>query len=285
MEKRIFGPTGHMSTVAIFGGAAFWDIPQEQADVTFEKVVKAGVNHIDVAPSYGKAEILIGPWMKKMRSSFFLGCKTMEREKDQALAEANRSLQRLQTENFDLYQCHAVTDLEELDKITQKGGALEALIDLKQRDLTRFLGITSHGLQAPSILLEALNRFNFDSVLFPLNFILSANEKYRADALKLIDYCTANDVGMMVIKSIARGKWGEHKQTHTTWYQPLTDVDEIQMAINFVLTHAVTGICTAGDINILPTVLEACSQYTKLTSEEVEKTIEKGPAFVAEPLF
>src|SRR5512142_1580205 len=179
METRRFGRTGHMSTIAIFGGAAFWQISQEDADRVMESVIEAGINHIDVAPSYGQAEIRIGPWMPRARQRFFLGCKTMERTKEGAWKEMHESLKRLQTETFDLYQFHAITTLEELDKITMKGGALEAFVEARREGLIRFIGITGHGAQAPQIYLEALRRFDFDSVLFPLNFVQIANPEFR----------------------------------------------------------------------------------------------------------
>src|SRR6185295_17218035 len=155
METRRFGRIGHMSTVAIFGAAAFGKISPADADKVMEMVIEAGVNHIDVAPSYGQAEIRIGPWMPRERERFFLGCKTMERTKDGAWKEMHESLKRLQTETFDLYQCHAITTMEELDAVTRTGGALEAFVEARQEGLTQFIGITGHGVNAPQIYLEA----------------------------------------------------------------------------------------------------------------------------------
>jgi len=182
METRRFGRTGHMSTVAIFGAAAFGQISQADADKVMEMVIEAGVNHIDVAPSYGQAEIRIGPWMPRERGRFFLGCKTMERTKEAAWKELRESLKRLQTETFDLYQCHAITTMEELDAVTMAGGALEAFEEARREGLTQFIGITGHGVNAPQIYLEALRRFDFDSALFPLNFVQMANPQYREPA-------------------------------------------------------------------------------------------------------
>ena len=171
METRRFGRTGHMSTVAIFGAAAFMQISQDDADKVMELVIEAGINHIDVAPSYGQAEVRIGPWMPRERERFFLGCKTMERTQEGAWNEMQASLKRLQTESFDLYQFHAVTTMEELDAITRKGGALEAFVEARRQGLTKYIGITGHGVDAPKINLEAIRRFDFDTVLFPLKFV------------------------------------------------------------------------------------------------------------------
>src|SRR4030095_6524777 len=141
METPRFGRTGHMSTIAIFGAAAFWEISQADADKVMEQVIEAGVNHIDIAPSYGQAEIRVGPWMPRERGRFFLGCKTTERTKEGAWNELQQSLKRLQTESLDLYQCHAITSMEELDAVTMKGGALEAFVEAREEGVTKYLGI------------------------------------------------------------------------------------------------------------------------------------------------
>jgi len=283
LQTRRFGRTEHMSTVAIFGAAAFWEISQEQADRVMELVIASGVNHIDVAPSYGQAEQRLGPWMRKERERFFLGCKTMERTRDGAWSELRQSLKRLQCDSFDLYQLHAVTSFDELEAVTAPGGALEALVEAKQAGLIRQIGITGHGVDSPAIYQEALKRFDFDSVTFPLNFVQAGNAKYYQDAKELIRQCTSRDVGVMVIKSVACGPWGEKEQTATTWYEPFSEMELIQKGINFVLSHAVTGICTAGDIHVLPLVLKACEMAAPLSLKEREKLIESGRVY--QPLF
>jgi aryl-alcohol dehydrogenase-like predicted oxidoreductase len=248
-----------------------------------EQVIEAGINHIDVAPSYGQAEERIGPWMKRERNRFFLGCKTMERTKDGAWNELRESLQRLQTETFDLYQCHAITSMEELDAVTRKGGALDAFVEMRQRGLIKFIGITGHGVNAPEIYLEALRRFDFDSILFPLNFVQMGNPEYRKNADTLIAECKSKDVGTMVIKTITKGPWGEKKHTASTWYEPFDQMDEIQRAVNFALSYEVTGLCTAGDTRILPLVLKACENFSQCTEPEREQMIQSAKQY--EPLF
>jgi aryl-alcohol dehydrogenase-like predicted oxidoreductase len=272
-----------MSTVAIFGAAAFYQISQEDADKVMELIIQAGVNHIDVAPGYGQAEIRIGPWMPRERERFFLGCKTMERTRAGAWNEMQVSLKRLQTETFDLYQCHAITTMEELDAVTMKGGALEAFVQARQEGLTKFLGITGHGVNAPQIYLEALRRFDFDSVLFPLNFVQMANPEFRKNAEELIATCKAKDVGTMVIKSITKGPWGEKQHTATTWYEPFEEIDDIQKGVNFALSYDVSGLCTAGDTRVLPLVLQACENFSSLNKDEMEEMIKSGRQY--EPLF
>lgn len=283
MEKRRFGRSGHMSTVAIFGAAALWDVPQSAADMAMERVIAAGLNHIDVAPSYGEAELRLAPWMARERERFFLGCKTMERTREGAEEEMRASLQRLKVDRFDLYQLHAVRTMEELDEVTRKGGALEAVLHARDQGLTRHIGITGHGIHAPAVFLEALRRFDFDSVLFPLNFVQCADPEYRRSAEELIQLCQERDVGMMAIKAIAKGPWGENAHTYQTWYEPFAAGESIQQAVDFVLSYPVTGLCTAGDVDLLHLVIEACDGYTQLGPEARRELIRAGGAY--QPLF
>jgi aryl-alcohol dehydrogenase-like predicted oxidoreductase len=286
METRPFGRTGHRSTVAIFGAfalAPFESDEQDLADRVMEQVIEAGVNHIDVAPSYGHAEARLGPWLARLRHRFFLGCKTTERRKEAAAAELRASLERLRTDYFDLYQIHAVTTMDELDAATAPGGALEAIIAARDAGLTRHIGITGHGLQAPAVFLEALRRFDFDSVLFPLNFILYARPDYRRAAAELLRVCAEKEVGTMIIKAVARGPYGDHGPTHNTWYEPFTDAKTIQQAVNFVLSQPVTGLCTPGDAGLLPRMLTACENFLAIDQEQQDALIALGANY--HPLF
>ncbi len=279
MEKRRYGRTNHMSTVAVFGAVALGELDQPTADKTMEAVLAAGVNHIDVAPTYGQAELRLGPWMPKIRKDVFLGCKTTERTKQGATNEFMESLDRLQVEKFDLYQLHAVTEMIELDKCTQKGGSLEAVIEMREKGLTDYIGITGHGFHAPSVFIEALNRFDFDSVLFPINPALFADENYRKDALKLLDKCEQKDVGVMIIKSVAREPWGERTHTYHTWYMPYDQPKQIQESIDFVLSHKLTHICTPGDYRLLDMVFTACENYQPMDAKEQQALIENRSIF------
>ena len=283
METRRFGRTGHMSTVAIFGAAAFWELSQADADAVLQTVVDFGVNHIDVAPSYGQAEERLGPFLRTERKKFFLGCKTYERDHETAWAELNRSLEKLQVDHFDLYQAHAVNTMEELDKVTRPGGSLEVLVKARQQGITDYLGITGHGIHVPEVFLEALRRFDFDTVLFPLNFIQFANPEFRKSATALLQECRSRDVGVMIIKSITRQPWGDLPHDRNTWYKPFEDPQDIQRAIDFVLSQDVTGICTAGDTGLLPLVLQACNNHTRLSAQEQEAMIATAGKY--EPLF
>ena len=275
MEKRRFGRTDHMSTLAVFGGASLGRLDQPLADQVIQGMINAGLNHIDIAPSYGEAELRMGPWMPRIRDKFFLGCKTMERSKEGLIKECHESLVRLRVDRFDLYQLHAITTMTELDQCTQDGGALEGAIEMREQGLTRFIGITGHGMDAPQLFLEALSRFDFDSVLFPIYPALMANDQYRAGALALLELCEEKDVGVMAIKAITKEPWGDKEHTHHTWYKPFEEPQAIQRNINFVLSHKLTHYCTAGDYRLLDDIYEACENFEPMTTEEKQALIEK----------
>lgn len=272
MEKRRFGRTNHMSTVAIFGGAALWDTSQARADAAVEQVLAAGVNHFDVAPSYGKAEQLIGPWMPRIRKELFLGCKTLERTKQGAWDELQRSLEILRTDHFDLYQIHAITTIAQLDQ-AMNGGVLDAMQRARQEGLTKYLGITGHGSDSPAVFLEALRRFDFDTILFPINYIEFADANFRAGTQELLGECRRRDVGTMIIKAVGKGVWRDQPRTHTSWYVPFDNAADIQPAVNFALSQDVTGLCTAGDLTVLPMFLDACERFQPLSPDEQEALI------------
>ena len=215
------GRTGHESSVAIYGGfASFRGTPEDSAR-DLELALAAGVNHIDVAPSYGHAEENLGPSLARLRSKFFLACKTEHRTRDDARRELERSLQRLQVEQFDLYQFHAVIDDGQLDAIFAPGGALEAVLQAREEGLTRFIGITGHFRQVPTVFNTALERLDLDTVMLPVNGALWALPDYRSAAERLLKTCAERDLGVMAIKAAARGYWprapsppGRHGMSH-----------------------------------------------------------------------
>ena len=279
METRRLGRTEHKSSVAILGGFGLFNTTQSEADILVKKAIDSGVNHIDVAPSYGNAEKCLGSWMMRERDRFFLGCKTWERSRENAWADLQQSLKVLKTDCFDLYQLHSVTTIEELDQVTQRGGALEAAIEARQAGLTRYIGITGHGMYTPEVFLEALNRFDFDTVMFPLNFVLYSDPKYRRQAEELIQECHSRDIGIITIKVLAKGPWRDHDSDRVPWYEPFTDPDDIQRSVNFVLSQDVVGFCTTGDPNLVPALLEACQKYSVLPESEKEGLIATGSQY------
>lgn len=276
MEKRRLGKTEHMSTIAILGGAGLWTVTQEVADTAVRQAIEAGVNHIDVAPQYGVAQERLGPWMAKERDRFFLGCKTMERSREGAQANLDESLKLLQVDSFDLYQLHGVNNMADLEMVTGPGGALEVALDARQKGLTRFIGITGHGPDVPSTILEALDRFDFDTVLFPMSFILFTDPDYLRDSQKLLQVCQERDVGVMNIKSVAKAVWGDREKKYMCWYEPFDTLDTIQPAVDFALSQPVTGLCTVGDPGLMPLMLEACENFTPMDEAQQAEMLERG---------
>lgn len=268
MLKRRFGQTGHMSSGVIFGAFAVGQVSQAEADAVMAQLLARGVNHIDVAPSYHDAEERLGPWLEKHRERFFLGCKTQLRGREEAWEELHASLRRLRVERFDLYQLHAVTTMEDLERCFAPGGAMEAILEARNRGLTRYVGITSHGLKAPAVQLASLERFDFDSLLFPLNFVLWANEDYRRDVQALLRLAAERDVGTMVIKVFARQPWGEAPRRYHTWYRPFETDEEIERALRFALSQPISGVISAGDARLLPAILDAAERFRPMGDAE-----------------
>jgi aryl-alcohol dehydrogenase-like predicted oxidoreductase len=279
MERRRLGRTGHQSTVVTFGAAGIGRVTQDVADRAIQAALDHGVNHFDVAPGYGDAELRLRPWMAEIRARIFLGCKTKERGRDAAGAELQRSLERLGADRVDLYQLHAVGKLHELDACTAVGGALEALIDARTRGLVRWLGITGHTHDAPRTHLEALRRFDFDTVMFPLNFVLWADPSYRRDVEALLDACRTRDVGVHIIKTLAKDPWGDRERTHTTWYEPFTDQPTIDRAVAFNLARPVTTLCTTGDVTVLPKFLDAAARVGPLDAGAEAELVASAPRY------
>jgi aryl-alcohol dehydrogenase-like predicted oxidoreductase len=259
VEQRRLGRLGHRSTVLIYGAAALSDVDQDTADRSVQEALDAGINHFDVAASYGDAELRLGPWIPRIRSHIFLASKTGDRDRAGAWASINHSLERLQTDHLDLIQLHAVGDLDELDKVTGPDGALEAAIQARAEGLVSAVGITGHGTEAAATHLEALRRFPFDTVLTPLNAVLWREETFRANYQALVTEIKKQDVGLMTIKTVSRRNWPEGaKQTRSTWYEPWEQAERVRAAVSWVLAHEeITGLATAGDVGLLGMIVAA----------------------------
>jgi aryl-alcohol dehydrogenase-like predicted oxidoreductase len=283
MEKRRFGRTGHMSTIIVFGAFAVGQLSQEEADATMELLMRHGVNHIDVAPSYHQAELRLGPWLEKYRERFFLGCKTQLRGRSEARAELEGSLGRLRVDAFDLFQLHAVATMEELDECFAAEGSLKAILEARDEGLTRYVGITSHGWQAPAVQLEALRRFDFDSLLFTLNFKMWANDDYRRGVQKLLEVAAERDVGTMTIKTWARAPWGDEKPNYHTWYKPFDEAEMMERSLRWTLSQPVTAAISAGDSRLLPGILAAAERFEPMSEEEQDKLVARAGEY--EPIW
>lgn len=283
MEYKAFGKTGHTSSRVLFGAAAFWDVSQKEADKTLGLLLDNGINHIDTARSYGDAELRIGPWMKEHRSSFFLASKTNKRTKEEALVELKETLTRLQTDYIDLWQLHYLVEPDEWKTTMSEGGALEAAIEAKEQGLVRFIGVTGHGVEAPSAHLRSLEVYDFDSVLLPYNYTMMQNSLYREQTQKLFEVCKERDIAVQTIKSLARGELGDKEKIYATWYDPLTDEASIQTAVHWVLSNEQVFLNSTGDIRILPHILKAAQKPIRKPSDEEMEALVKKEAIT--PLF
>ncbi|MCL5985423.1 MAG: aldo/keto reductase [Actinobacteria bacterium] len=283
MEKRRLGKTEHMSSIVIFGGAALGSVSQREADHAIQLIIEHGVNHIDVAPSYGDAEVRLGPWMNKIRKNVFLSCKTAERTKIRAREELHRSLERLKVGSFDLYQLHAVDKMSDLETALGSNGAMEAIIEARDEGLLRFIGITGHNL---SLQIDALTLFDFDTVMFPLNFIMYSNEAYRKKCEEIIDLARKKDMGVMAIKTIARGNWGKKlqelpfdKRPYSTWYEPFDTQKSIDDCLHFALSQDISSAVIAGDTKLLQMILDAAERYQPMSKDKQFELIKAVSAF------
>ena len=268
IEKLAFGRTGHDSSRVLLGAAAFWDVPQSQADESIELALALGVNHVDVAASYGDAELRVGDWIRRHGQPFFLATKTEKRTAAAAFDEIQRSLERLQVSRVDLLQLHNLVDPQEWQTALGPGGALEAAVKAREQGLVRFIGITGHGVTVAGLHRRALERFDFDSVLLPWNFMMAQDEAYRQDFESLVLLCQARKTAVQTIKSLVQSPWGDHQQTRNTWYRPLEAQTDIDLAVGWVLGRAGLFLNSAGDVNLLPRVLDAANRFSAAPSEE-----------------
>ncbi len=283
MEKRTLGRTGHQSTVVTFGAFNVAHAPQDVADQAIELYLRRGGNHIDIAPSYGEAMERMKPWMPRIRSRVFLGAKTGKRTKDEAWEDIRSCMKRLGVDAFDLFQLHAVATMDELDAVTGPGGALEALVEMRQQKLTRWIGITGHGPQAPAVHFEALRRFDFDTVMFPLNASLYRNAEYRKDAEQLVSEARSRNVGIQTIKMLARAGWGDRQKDLHTWYLPFTEQRDIDQALRWLLSQPIHTAPTSGDVTLLPKILDAAERFTPMRRPEQEEWVRSLHAEAPEP--
>jgi aryl-alcohol dehydrogenase-like predicted oxidoreductase len=281
MEYRRLGRLEHQSSVLIYGAAALSDVRQEVADQSIDEALAAGVNHFDVAASYGDAELRLGAAMSRLRQHVFLATKTGERSADAAWQQINASLERLQTDHVDLIQLHAVGDREELDLATASDGALHAAVRAQEEGLTRAIGITGHGNEAPATHLEALRRFPFATVLTPLNPVLARDSAYLGDYEALVDEVQRQDVGMMIIKTVARRNWPDGMdKSYTTWYEPFDEQSRITATVAWVLARPeVTGIATPSDVRLLSLVVRAEADRHALPASEAENVLRTEPNY------
>jgi aryl-alcohol dehydrogenase-like predicted oxidoreductase len=283
IETLTFGRTGHRSTRTIFGAAALARITQTEADAVLDMLLKHGVNHIDVAASYGDAELRVAPWLKAYRDRFFLGTKTGERTYDAAKRGIHLSLERLGVAQIDLIQLHSLADPIEWDTALSPRGALDACVEAREQGLVRYIGVTGHGTQIAATHLRSLERFDFDSVLLPYSYVMMQDAHYAAMFERVAAACRERNVAIQTIKSIAWRPWWGRPRTRATWYEPLEDQRDIDLAVHWVLARPGIFLNTVGDTVLLPKVLDAADRFTSAPTDAVMR--EAAARLRAVPLF
>jgi aryl-alcohol dehydrogenase-like predicted oxidoreductase len=263
-----FGATGHDSTRAIFGAAALSSASKNESDRALDVLLAHGINHIDVAAGYGDAELHIAPWLRRNPDTFFVATKTGKRGYREAREEIRRSLDRFGVDQVDLIQLHNLVDVIEWETALREGGALEALVEARDEGLVRFIGVTGHGLTVAHMHHRSLVRFPFDTVLLPYSYVQMCDERYASDFETLAAVCAERGVAMQTIKAITLAPWDGRKQTTTTWYEPLQEQDDIDLAVHWVLGRPGVFLNTVGDVSLLPKVLDAASRYASRPSDE-----------------
>ena len=284
IERIPFGKTGHHSSRAIFGAAALGAMKQDRADRTLEQIQQWGLNHIDVAASYGEAELRLAPWLQHNRDSVFLASKTGHRTYEKAKQQIHASLERLQVDQLDLIQMHNLTQADQWETAMRPGGAMEALLEAKEQGLVRFLGVTGHGTYAPAMHMQSLEAYPFDSILVPYNYTMMQQPQYAHDFNALYDMCRARGVAMQTIKGIAARRWQDgDEEKRFSWYRPITDAGAMKRAIDFVLGRENLFINTSSDATLLERSLTAIAQPTA----EIDLTLltEDAERLGVEPLF
>ena len=283
IAKDTFGRSGHQSSRVIFGAAALASVTQEVADRTLEVLIRHGVNHIDVAASYGDAELRIRPWLQRESGRFFLATKTDARSAQGARKDLHRSLDRLGVDHVDLWQLHNLADPIEWDTALSPGGAIEAAVEAREQGLVRWIGVTGHGSQIAANHRRSVARFDFDSVLLPYNFVTMGLPYYAENFDALVATCAERKIAVQTIKSIALRPWLGHERTQTTWYEPLTATEDIDRAVWWVLGRPGVFLNTVGDVNLLPLVLDAASRFEKRPADsEMSSMVDRSEA---QPLF
>ena len=271
IDRKKFGKTSHESSRVIFGSACLRENDPSKAARAFELIQKYAINHIDTAPAYGDAEISVGQLMKQSRDQFFLATKTDKRSYQEAKDQFHRSLDRLQTDYVDLLQIHNLTDVVFREFVMGAGGVLAFMLEAREEGLARSLGITGHGVLAPRMHLQTLQRHRFDSVLLPCNYLLMQQPRYKQQYDDLTSYCENNDIAVQTIKAAAQGLWGDKSRTHITWYEPLTNPGAIAQAVHWVLGNTESFLISTGDIEILPHFLQAAAEYKMVPTDEKMK--------------
>jgi aryl-alcohol dehydrogenase-like predicted oxidoreductase len=282
METRTLGRTGHRSTLITLGGAGARPTTRKASDEFIKLALDHGVNHIDVAPTYGSgmAERILGPWVKEYRNTLFLACKTQKRTKQAAAEELRASLKSLQTDSIDLYQLHGLDTLDELHTALGEDGAIQAFLEAQEQDLIRYIGITSHN---PVTIMTALDRFDFDTVLLPVNYVLHAHPEPANDYEPVLALAQQRNLGVIAMKTAAKGPWPTDARPYLTWYQPFTTQRDVDNALRFTLSQYVTTAASSSDVRIATMMLDAAERYMPMDAKEQKDLLMSAATYT--PLF
>lgn len=280
IPKRAYGKTGVEISIIGLGGVTVANMPQSEVNNLVHEAIERGVNYIDVAPTYGNAEDLLGPALKGYRDKVFLACKTGKRKKEEAAAELRQSLRKLGTDHFDLYQFHAISSMDDVETIFGPGGALEAFLEAREGGLIRYIGFSAHSVKAS---LAAMDRFDFDSILFPINFVLYFKENFGP---QVVERAKEKGVARLAIKAMAKSKWpkdANRNEFPKCWYQPTSDPRVASMALRFTLSQPITAAVPPGDPRLFRLAMDIAANFTPITDEEIEEL--KRIARSQEPIF
>lgn len=279
MERRALGNTGQELSIVGFGGIVVMNVEPPEASRLVAEAVDRGVNYFDVAPSYGNAEERLGPALAPYRDRVFLACKTGKRTKSEAAQELRESLQRMRTDHFDLYQLHALTTREEMEQALGPGGALEAFLEARDSGLLRHIGFSAHSAETA---LAAMDRFDFDSILFPTNFVLYYQANFGP---QVVERAQQKGVGRLALKAMARTQWaeGQPRSFTKTWYEPIADPEEAALALRFTLSQPITAAIPPGEAELFRLALSIAERFQPLTPDETEALRRRASAL--KPIF
>jgi aryl-alcohol dehydrogenase-like predicted oxidoreductase len=280
LEKRSLGRTGKMLSVIGFGGIVVKDTTPEEASDYVKVAIEAGVNYFDVAPTYGNAEIMLGPALEPFRPDVFLACKTTERTREGSRAELERSLTRLRTDHFDLYQLHAMTTLEDVKKVMAKGGAMETFLEARKEGKIRLIGFSAHSVEAS---LALMDQFDFDTILYPVSYTTWYAGNFGP---QILARAHEKKMGILALKAMAKGPWpkdANRSQYPKCWYEPLSSPEDARNGLRFTLSHPVTAAIPPGDGKLFKLALELRGELKPLKKKEVDMI--KTRALSGQPLF
>jgi len=282
LRQRNYGQTGVKLSIIGFGGIVVMDAEQHHANRVVAEAFEKGVNYFDVSPTYGDAELKLGPALEPYRKKVFLACKTGQRRREGAAKELKESLKRLRTDYLDLYQLHSITDVKnDVDAVFAKGGAMEAFLEAKKQGRVRHLGFSAHSEQAA---LAAMDRYDFDSVLLPINFAAFYKGNFGA---KVIATAKSKGMAILALKSMARQQWSEgdssRKEYSKCWYQPLTKRQEASLALSFTLSQPITAAIPPGEESLFRMALDLAMNLKPISRKDLEKI--KQMAESLNPIF